>query len=33
MGGNVAAFTAEDSLLKFKQELNGAAVSWNELIQ
>ena len=33
MGGNVAAFTAEDSLLKFKEELNGAAVSWNELIQ
>ena len=33
MGGNVAAFTAEDSLLKFKQELNGTAVSWNELIQ
>ncbi|MEJ8820291.1 nitrous oxide reductase accessory protein NosL [Lacibacter sp. H407] len=33
MGGNVAAFTVEDSLLKFKQELNGTAVSWNELIQ
>lgn len=33
MGGNVAAFTAEDSLLKFKQELNGTSVSWNELVQ
>lgn len=33
MGGNVAAFKVEDSLLKFKQELNGNAVSWNELIQ
>ncbi|MEQ1797805.1 MAG: nitrous oxide reductase accessory protein NosL [Lacibacter sp.] len=32
MGGNVAAFAAEDSMTKFNKELNGSAIKWNEVI-
>lgn len=33
MGGNIAAFAVEDSSQKFKLQLNGTAISWNELIK
>jgi copper chaperone NosL len=33
MGGNVAAFAAEDSMTKFNKELNGSVIKWNEVIQ
>jgi copper chaperone NosL len=33
MGGNVAAFTVADSMKKFQQQISGAAVNWQDLIQ
>ncbi len=33
MGGNIAAFAAEDSMKKFNKELNGSVIKWNEVIQ
>jgi copper chaperone NosL len=33
MGGNVAAFAAEDSLKKFQQQFNGNTVQWSDLIK
>lgn len=33
MGGNTAAFAVEDSMTKFRKELNGTVIKWNELIK
>jgi copper chaperone NosL len=33
MGGNVAAFTAEDSMKKYRQQMNGIILNWNQIIQ
>lgn len=33
MGGNIAAFEAEDSMTKFNKDLNGSVIKWNEVIQ
>jgi copper chaperone NosL len=33
MGGNVAAFAVEDSMIKFNKEINGAVIKWSEVIQ
>lgn len=33
MGGNIAAFAAEDSMTKFNKQLNGSVIKWNEVIQ
>jgi copper chaperone NosL len=33
MSGNIAAFSNKDSMLKFKEQFNGSAVEWTDLIK
>jgi copper chaperone NosL len=33
MGGNIAAFAIEDSMKKYKVQMNGSIINWNEITQ